>query len=95
VHVPVFFILLIQLLNLQILKGEQYRSLSENNFLETTANPPLRGHIFDRDGRLLVDNRPAFDLYIIPADVNPAGKLRKNLPGISIKAPKKYYRLLR
>ncbi len=81
---PVFCILLIQLFNLQLLKGEQYRSLSENNCLRKQRIQPLRGHIFDRNGRLLVDNRPAFDLYIIPADATPventANRLAEYIP---------------
>ncbi len=68
---PLFCAILIQLFNLQILQGEQYRSLSENNCIRKQRIEPLRGHIFDRNGRLLVDNRPAFDLYIIPADASP------------------------
>lgn len=77
----VFCIQLFQLFNLQILQGEHYRSLSENNHLRIQRIQPLRGHIFTRDGHLLVDNRPAFNLYIIPGDVTFVDETARKLAG--------------
>jgi len=62
--------LLLRLWFLQIIKGESYRNLSENNRIRLEDVPPTRGIIYDRHGRILVDNRPAFKLALVPADVS-------------------------
>jgi len=68
--VSVFVVLLLRLWFLQIIKGESYRNLSENNRIRLEDIPPTRGIIYDRYGRILVDNRPAFKLALVPADVS-------------------------
>ncbi len=83
----VFCILLVQLFNLQILQGDHYSSLSENNSIRKQRIQPLRGHIYDRNGLLLVDNRPAFDLYIVPADASPINETAKNLARFISRSP--------
>ncbi|MBA2882369.1 penicillin-binding protein 2 [Desulfosalsimonas propionicica] len=67
----VFALLAVRLFYLQILKGEHYRALSANNTLRQQRIEPLRGSIYDRNGHLLVDNRPSFELRIIPNDAKP------------------------
>jgi penicillin-binding protein 2 len=64
----VFLILFLRLVYLQIIKGEEYRRLSETNCVRLKSIKPSRGLIFDRHGELLVDNRPAFDLVIVLED---------------------------
>ncbi len=59
-------LLLSRLIYLQILQGEQFRQYSEENRIKRVRISAPRGMIFDRERRLLVDNRPAFDLEIIP-----------------------------
>ncbi|MFW5975249.1 MAG: penicillin-binding protein 2 [Desulfosalsimonas sp.] len=65
----VFALFAARLFYLQILRGEHYRELSSNNCLRKQRIEPLRGLIYDREGRMLVDNRPSYDLQIIPNDV--------------------------
>jgi penicillin-binding protein 2 len=67
--VSIFVVLLLRLWFLQIIRGESYRNLSENNRIRLEDIPPTRGIIYDRHGRILVDNRPAFKLALVPADV--------------------------
>ncbi len=61
--------LIIRLWFLQIVNGPLYRTQSENNRIHLQKIQPFRGMITDRKGELLVDNRPSFDLYIIPEDI--------------------------
>ncbi len=75
-----FAILLARLFILQVIEGHRYRRLSENNCIRLQPIQPVRGLIFDRHGRRLVDNRPAFDLSIIPKD---AGDIDKTLAVLS------------
>src|ERR1700749_3572100 len=50
----------------QILNGEKMRRFSEENRIKRVKVAAPRGMIFDRNRRLLIDNRPAFDLEIVP-----------------------------
>jgi penicillin-binding protein 2 len=74
VVVAVFVVLLLRLWFLQLIKGETYRNLSENNRIRLEDIAPTRGIIYDRNGRILVDNRPAFQLAIVPEDVSDLEK---------------------
>lgn len=65
----VFLFLTGRLFFLQIVQGERFTYLSENNRIRLKKIPGFRGMIFDRKGQLMVDNRPAFDLLFTPEDV--------------------------
>jgi len=62
-------LLVTRLWYLQLLKGRYFADLSEHNRIRLQDTPPARGMIFDRAGRLLVDNQPAFDLAVVREDV--------------------------
>jgi penicillin-binding protein 2 len=66
-----FVILAARLFYLQIIEGEHYFTMSKNNCIRIQRVKPLRGLILDRNGKLLVENRPSFDLNIIPNDAKP------------------------
>jgi len=59
-------LLVARLVYLQILKGDQMRQYSEENRTKRVKVAAPRGMIFDRNHKLLIDNRPDFDLEIIP-----------------------------
>ncbi len=67
--VATFGLLLLRLWHLQVIEGEEFRRLCESNRIRLVKVAPLRGRIFDRKGRILADNRPSFDLFVIPEDV--------------------------
>ncbi len=61
-----FVVLALRLVYLQIIKGEEYKNLSEKNYIRLiTINPP-RGKIYDRNGILLAYDIPYYELYIVP-----------------------------
>jgi penicillin-binding protein 2 len=66
-----FAILLLRLFYLQIMQGSDYRRQSEINSIRLQDIDAPRGLIFDRHGTMLVDNRPSFDLFIVPKDARP------------------------
>ena len=66
-----FGILALRLFYLQIIQGDHYFTMSKNNCIRIQRIKPVRGLIFDRNGTLLVENRPSFDLQIIPNDARP------------------------
>ena len=74
-----------KLLNLQVF-NTNYQALSENNAVLEIAEYPERGFIYDRNGKLLVANQPAYDVMIIPENVSPFDTLAFcELTGVSKK----------
>lgn len=53
---------------LQVVDGDSYRELAETNRVRTVSVLPQRGLIFDRRGRLLVNNMPGFTAYVVSED---------------------------
>ena len=53
----IFFVLILRLFNLAIIKNGYYRLISENNRLKQLAITPQRGTIFDRNNRPIVTSQ--------------------------------------
>jgi penicillin-binding protein 2 len=51
---------------LQVLRGRYYRELAENNRIRTLPIAAPRGTLLDRHGRILVENRPSFNVILQP-----------------------------
>ena len=60
-----FVVIFIRLIYLQVVRGDEFRRLSLNNSIRLQNIDPPRGRLYDRNGDLLVDNRPSFDVRII------------------------------
>lgn len=58
-----------RLVQLQIRDYELFAAKSRGNRVRIEAVPPNRGLIFDRRGRILAENLPAFQLELIPEQV--------------------------
>lgn len=68
--VVIALIYAIRLFDLQ-LNDDRYKKRADSNaFLEKTIYPS-RGLMYDRNGELVVYNQPAYDVMIIPRDVQP------------------------
>lgn len=48
---------------------DSFATLSENNAVKILYDYPQRGYIFDRNGNLLVQNQPSYDVMVIPREV--------------------------
>lgn len=60
----------VRLFDLQV-ADDKYKAYADSNaFLKKTIYPS-RGTIYDRTGRVVVFNQPAYDLMLIPRDVEP------------------------
>lgn len=70
-------ILVIRLVKLQIIDSSVYTGESRNNAVRELRITPARGTITDRNGRLIVDNEPAYTVLIAPRyfDESRAGLL--------------------
>ncbi|OQX71185.1 hypothetical protein B6D52_02400 [Candidatus Parcubacteria bacterium 4484_255] len=76
----IIFIILIlvgRLIWLQIIKGVEYRNISEGNRTKIESIKATRGLIYDSLGRPLVENVANFSLLILPQDL-PIEKERRN-----------------
>jgi len=58
-------IVLARYYSLQITEYQTYKTQSERNRVQLQPLPPKRGLIYDRNGVLLVDNRPSFILSLV------------------------------
>src|SRR5215831_8713466 len=50
---------------LQVVQHQQYNEMAENNHQRTLALRAPRGLVFDRDGRVLVENRNSYSISIV------------------------------
>ena len=50
--------------HIQIVRGDYYYTLSENNRLRSVRIPAPRGYVLDRRGSILVDNEPGYTLHL-------------------------------
>lgn len=64
----ILIILTIKSFDLQILKGDYWKNLAENNRIRSYPIEPLRGIIYDRNKIPLAINVPKLDLMIVPFD---------------------------
>ena len=64
-----FVLLIAHLWYLQTLRGSEFRRISENNCIRIREHPADRGLLMDRRGRVLAQNRPCFEVYLIPEDL--------------------------
>jgi penicillin-binding protein 2 len=67
---------------LQVLQHEEYQTRSEANRIKPRPIVPARGLIYDRNGRLLADNVPAYRLELVPEQVPDLEKTLKALAGL-------------
>jgi penicillin-binding protein 2 len=58
---------------IQIVRGDYYYTLSENNRIRSVRVTAPRGYVLDRHGSVLVDNEPAYTLHLYRREA-------KNLP---------------
>ncbi|MCX8074389.1 MAG: penicillin-binding protein 2 [Clostridia bacterium] len=60
----------IQLFNIQIVNGQEYREKSEKKMLRNKTIVAPRGEIYDRNGVVLATNKLAFDVHIYKVKVD-------------------------
>ncbi|RKX21628.1 MAG: penicillin-binding protein 2 [Candidatus Zixiibacteriota bacterium] len=61
----VFLLIFIGLFNLQVVKHKTLLLKSENNRLRVVPIIPRRGRVYDREGKVIIDNRPSYTVSVI------------------------------
>ncbi|MEY4463042.1 MAG: Stage sporulation protein [Pseudomonadota bacterium] len=54
----------IRMFYLQLIKSEEYKTLSDKNRINFVVLPPSRGRIYDLEGNILATNKPCYQLVI-------------------------------
>lgn len=67
----------VRLVNLQIVNGNYYREKSDSRTVRSIELVAPRGEILDRNGRAIVSNRTAYNVYILSNRERTAGQLNK------------------
>ncbi len=65
-----FLVVVMRAWYLQILKGDDFLGKSEQNRIRKISLPDYRGVIKDRRGKIIVNVRPSFSLYVTPEDAD-------------------------
>ncbi len=68
IAIGIVLLYIIRLFVLQIMTDDYKRNADSNAFLRKTQYP-ARGAIYDRNGALLVFNQPAYDITIVPREI--------------------------
>jgi penicillin-binding protein 2 len=74
--IAALLMILLRLWSLQVLSGDRYRALANDNQVREFRVQAPRGEILDRRGRVLVRNRPVVRLLLEPADL-PSSRLER------------------
>jgi len=67
--VAVFFLMVGRMIQLQVMRQDEYRTLADTNRLVRLETAAPRGVIYDRNDTILVRNRPSFEIAVVPADL--------------------------
>src|SRR2546429_5646649 len=73
-------VLLLGFWKLQVIDSDKYDTLAERNRVREIPIIAPRGRMLDRDGRVLVDNRPSFSVLLLREDMS---QVEKHLGAIS------------
>ena len=73
-------VLITNLYNIQVKDHQDYQTRSNDNRIKVIPIAPNRGLIYDRNGVLLAENKPVYNLEVIPEEVD---NLEKSLEQVS------------
>ena len=72
-------ILVVRIWYLQIYSFDRFEVLSKDNRVRLVSVPPVRGLIYDRNGKVLAENIPVFTLEVLPDEVDDMSALLDEL----------------
>ena len=64
----IFLVFTARLYQLQLIYRDEFGRKSEENSIRAITREPVRGYVYDRNGILLVDNRPSYTVTITPSE---------------------------
>jgi len=94
VAIILFSVLGFRLWFLQILTGDHYVALADNNRLRTVSIEAPRGVVYDRDGEVLVTNRGGLSVGILPMDLHDEDRVIPRLALVLQMQPQEVWKKL-
>lgn len=87
ISVLLFFLMglvVARLIQLQVFNHELFAEKSQGNRIRIQADPPIRGLIFDRNGEVVAENLPAYQLELIPEQVTDINNTLEKLASLGL-----------
>ena len=84
VSVLLIGLVVVRLVQLQIFDHELFAEKSQGNRVRIETVPPIRGLVFDRKGRVIAENLPAYQLELIPEQVDDIDDTLQRLAAINL-----------
>ncbi len=81
--VSFFLIILVRLVYLQWIRGAEYSNFSDTYTAREVPIRAPRGIIYDRNGKVLASNRPAFNLWLTPSKAANVSQLLSELSSVT------------
>jgi penicillin-binding protein 2 len=76
--------LLVRLYLLQVVRHDYYTDLSQGNRVRTEPIPAARGLILDRNGELIAGSQPAYQLELVPEEVDDVAETLDRLVSLGL-----------
>ena len=73
-----------RLVQLQVIDHELFAEKSQGNRVRIEPVPPIRGLVFDRKGRVIAENLPAYQLELVPEQVDDIDDTLNRLAAINL-----------
>jgi penicillin-binding protein 2 len=80
-------VLIARLVQLQVMDHQRFSDLSQGNRLRIEPLPPTRGLILDRNGLVIAENMPTWQLVLIPEQVSDLGETLLELELLGLVEP--------
>ena len=87
VSIVLLGVVIARLVQLQVFDHDLFAEKSQGNRVRIEAVPPIRGLVFDRKGRVIAENLPAYQLQLIPEQVDDLEDTLKRLAAIDLISP--------
>src|SRR5262245_16061335 len=78
IAIAIFSVLFLRLWYVQILSGDKYLDQANDNRVREIRVQAPRGDILDRNGKVLVANRTQLAVQVLPQDLPPPGRVRRD-----------------
>src|SRR5690606_33807253 len=79
-----------RLVQLQIMDSQRFSELSQDNRLRIEPLPPTRGLIFDRNGLVIAENLPTWQLVAIPEQIGELDAVLRRLEALELLEPSEH-----
>ena len=91
IGVGLISIVILRLIQLQVIEYDFFSDRAHGNRINIRATLPSRGIIYDRNGKILAENKTSFQLVVIPEQVHETEETLKKLANLNLISPENIY----